>query len=83
MKKIIQGNRAFKETLTGLISLFWGKLQDFNLGVYVKPLGKGAGTSYSSQDEVTGNRYNLPSNRTRINETIYMKMDKINETMGF
>ena len=49
----------------------------------MKPLGKGAGTSYSSQDEVTGNRYNLPSNRTRINETIYMKMDKINETMGF
>lgn len=68
--KKIQGNRAFKEILTRLISLFWGKLQDFDLGVYMEPLGKGAGTSDSSQDEVTGNRYNLPSERTKINEII-------------
>ena len=70
MWKKVFGETAFKETLTRLISLFWGKRQDFDLGVYVEPLGKWAGTSYSSQDEVTGNRYNLPSNRTRINETI-------------
>ena len=69
MKKKFRETELLKR-LTRLISLFGGKLQDFDLGVYVEPLGKGAGTSDSSQDEVTGNRYNLPSERTKINEII-------------